>query len=128
MVSRVTRSFNTINPATGEKLSTYDFDSLEKAKTTVEQSHNVFKEQWSRLSVTQRADYFRSLAKVLRDGRTAYASTMTSEMGKPITQSLSEVDKVAWSAEVFADKASEWLAEEKVETDAKRSFVSFEPQ
>lgn len=123
----MTRSFNTINPATGEKLATYEFDSLEKAKATVEQSNNVFKDQWSKLTVTRRADYFRSLAKVLRDGRTTYASTMTAEMGKPITQSLSEVDKVAWSAEVFADKASEWLAEEKVETDAKTSFVSFEP-
>ena len=52
---------------------------------------------------------------------------MTMEMGKPITQALSEVEKCAWSAELFADKAEEWLAEETVVTDAKTSLVTFEP-
>lgn len=122
-----TKSFNTVNPATGEKLATYELDSLDKAKSIVELSHSVFKNKWSETTVDQRADCFRSLAKVLRAGKTEYASTMTAEMGKPITQSLSEVEKVAWSAELFADRASEWLAEEKVQTDAKTSFVSFEP-
>ena len=87
----------------------------------------MFKSEWSKLSLSDRADYFRSLAKVMRADKAKYASTITAEMGKPITQSLSEVEKVAWSSELFADKASEWLAEEKYETDAKTSFVAFEP-
>ena len=44
-------------------------------------------------------------------------------MGKPIKQSLSEVEKCAWSAEVIAKNGMEWLRDEPAETDAYRSIV-----
>ncbi|MGI0092315.1 MAG: NAD-dependent succinate-semialdehyde dehydrogenase [Nitrososphaerales archaeon] len=119
--------FDTVNPATGERIATYEFISAEEARRVVDRSHEVFKKDWSKLSLPQRGEYFRSLAKILRAGKTEYAKTMTAEMGKPITQALSEVEKCAGSAELFADKAGEWLADEKIETDAKTSLVTFEP-
>lgn len=120
------KTINTINPATGEKIATYELQTVEDARKAVERADSAFRE-WRKLTVSQRAEHFKSFAKVLRDGKMEYARIMTSEMGKPITQSISEVEKNSWSAELFAEKAPEWLADEKVETDAKNSFVSFEP-
>ena len=48
-------------------------------------------------------------------------------MGKPIKQSLGEVEKCAWTAEVYAEKTGEWLEDEIVEADGKNHMVSFEP-
>ena len=117
----------TTNPATGERLAKYELQSIDQAHTVVDHSRRVFKEQWSTLPIAKRAEYFRSLAKTLRNGKAEYAKQMTMEMGKPITQAISEVEKCAQNAEVFADKAEEWLADEKVVTEAKTSYVSFEP-
>lgn len=119
--------FETTNPATGEKLARYELQSIEQARIVVDHSRLVFKEEWSALPIARRAEYFRALAKTMRSGKMEYASQMTVEMGKPITQAVSEVEKCAQNAEVFADKAEEWLADEQVETEAKRSYVSFEP-
>ncbi|MHB8566389.1 MAG: NAD-dependent succinate-semialdehyde dehydrogenase [Nitrososphaerales archaeon] len=117
----------TTNPATGEKLESYELQSVEQARSVVDLARRTFKEEWRTLPISKRADHFRSLVKVLRSAKTTYATQMTLEMGKPISQATSEVEKCAQSAEVFADKAEEWLADEKVETDAKTSFVAFEP-
>lgn len=105
----------------------YDLANLGQSREVVRESHRVFKDTWSKLSIPERAEYFRSLAKVLKHGKEEYARIMTLEMGKPISQSYSEVEKCAWSAEMFADKAESWLSSDKVETDAKSGFVSYEP-
>ncbi|HXQ91686.1 MAG TPA: NAD-dependent succinate-semialdehyde dehydrogenase [Nitrososphaerales archaeon] len=123
----MSRSVSTNNPASGQPIATYELQTEEQAKRVVDNSKRVFQNEWSKLKVSQRAEYFRSLAKVLRSGKSEYARTMTEEMGKPITQSISEVEKCAWSAEIFSDNAEGWLSDETVETDAKRSRVSFEP-
>ncbi len=120
-------SFSTINPATGETLASYELLTLGQARQTVEHSNEVFRNQWSQLTIAERAGHFRSLASVLKSGKAEYAKTMSLEMGKPITQAHSEVEKCAWTAELFADKTEEWLADERIETDAKASYVSFEP-
>src|SRR5256712_1636304 len=48
-------------------------------------------------------------------------------MGNPISQSLAEVEKSAWTDEVYAENAARWLGEELASTDAKLSYVAFEP-
>ena len=52
---------------------------------------------------------------------------MTIEMGKPINQALTEVEKCAWTAEVYAGNAGKWLEEETVQADGKKHIVAFEP-
>lgn len=48
-------------------------------------------------------------------------------MGKPISQSEAEIEKCAWTAEVYAENGPSWLADEAGKTDAKLSYVTFEP-
>lgn len=48
-------------------------------------------------------------------------------MGKPIQQSLVEVEKCAWTFDYYAKEGLKYLANEIVATDAKKSFVTFQP-
>jgi len=54
------------------------------------------------------------------------AKLATLEMGKTIKSARAEVEKCAWCAEVYADHAAEWLAEQPMKADGKNSVV-FEP-
>src|SRR5262249_35850319 len=52
---------------------------------------------------------------------------MAQEMGKPLSQGQSEVEKCAWACDYFAENAPKFLARELIDTDATKSFVTFEP-
>jgi succinate-semialdehyde dehydrogenase/glutarate-semialdehyde dehydrogenase/succinyl-CoA reductase len=55
------------------------------------------------------------------------AKVATSEMGKTIKESLGEVEKCAWALEYYADNGDSLLADEVLNTDARKSFLTFEP-
>ena len=126
MQKHQSRLVKTTNPATGEHLESYSILSDEEAAKIARKAHAAF-EKWRKLSVDERSDYMRKLASALRAKKNEYAKLMTLEMGKPISQSESEIDKCAWTAEYYADNTRSWLAEEYAETDAKSSFVEFDP-
>ena len=48
-------------------------------------------------------------------------------MGKPLKESLAEVEKCAWAMEFYGDNGEMFLNQEVMNTDARKSFVSFEP-
>ena len=48
---------------------------------------------------------------------------MTKEMGKPIKESLSEVEKCAWVMEVYGDNGEIFLNSEFINTDARKSVL-----
>jgi succinate-semialdehyde dehydrogenase/glutarate-semialdehyde dehydrogenase len=52
---------------------------------------------------------------------------MALEMGKPVAQGRGEADKCASCCDYYAEHAERFLAPERVETDAARSYVAFEP-
>ena len=46
---------------------------------------------------------------------------------RPIKEARSEVEKCAWVMDYFADNGKVFTTDEVVNTDARRSFVTFEP-
>ncbi|MFQ5910221.1 MAG: aldehyde dehydrogenase family protein, partial [Thermoplasmata archaeon] len=114
----------TINPANEEVIAEYDTMPREEVFAIAKACNAAFR-KWRDLYVSQRAPYFLRLAKVLRENKGRFARLMTTEMGKPIKEARAEVEKCAWTAEVFADKAEDWLREETVEADGKKHVVSY---
>jgi succinate-semialdehyde dehydrogenase/glutarate-semialdehyde dehydrogenase len=119
-------TFETLNPATGQPIETYEEMSQGEVFAIAEKTHQVFLE-WRERSVSDRVPYMRQLADVLRSNQPEYAELMTKEMGKPIQESLSEIDKCAWMADIYADNAPEWLANEPVKADGLEHHVVFQP-
>lgn len=118
--------FQSINPATEEILGEFEGMDFAAARKAAETCRSV-QQDWGKYSAETRAPYFKKLAWVLRDGLETYAKIMTLEMGKPITQAKTEVEKCAWLCEYYAEHAAEFLREEPVQTEAKKSYIRFDP-
>jgi succinate-semialdehyde dehydrogenase/glutarate-semialdehyde dehydrogenase len=52
---------------------------------------------------------------------------MAEEMGKPLRGGLSEVEKCAWVCEYYAEHGAAFLRAESIQTDAHRSYVTYQP-
>lgn len=84
-------------------------------------------EHWKTISFENRALLLKRLKTVLEERRMHYAALMTQEMGKPITQSLAEIDKCGWLCEYYAEQAETFLQTQYIPTEANESFVTYEP-
>ena len=116
----------TLNPTTGEKIKTYEEMSLEDVAMIIESSHVAFLE-WRSTSFSDRSQLMKKAAEVLRDNLDEYAKLMTLEMGKPLGEGRAEAEKCAWVCDYYSENAERFLASETIETDATRSFVTFQP-
>lgn len=116
----------TINPATGEKIS--EFQTLTDAeimeKVSVGQS--VF-ESWKNSSLEERKDLMLKLSEVLEKNKLLYSKAITQEMGKPLKSAIAEIEKCALVCRYYAEETKNILNSEVVNTEASESYVSFEP-
>ncbi len=115
----------TINPTTEAILNEYDIMTKEQINTKVKTSRTAFSE-W-RNDIDKRVDFLYSFANELKKNLENLARTATQEMGKAIKESRSEVEKCAWAIEYFADNGKIFASDEVVNTDARKSIITFEP-
>jgi succinate-semialdehyde dehydrogenase/glutarate-semialdehyde dehydrogenase/succinyl-CoA reductase len=118
-------TIKSINPATEEVLAEYENVSKEELTSKVKTGKTRFSD-WKR-DIKRRTDFIHIFADVLRKNKRQLAMVATREMGKAIKESLSEVEKCAWVMEFYADNGSIFLHDEVVNTDARKSFITFEP-
>jgi acyl-CoA reductase-like NAD-dependent aldehyde dehydrogenase len=119
------KKLKTFNPATEEVLEEYTIISKEQLNDIVRKSKNAFLE-WKK-DIDKRADYLYAFAKEFRKNKENLAKTATEEMGKAIKESRSEVEKCAWTAEYYADHGKIFANDEIVNTDARKSIITFQP-
>ncbi|MEV4420094.1 NAD-dependent succinate-semialdehyde dehydrogenase [Patulibacter sp. NPDC049589] len=119
-------SIETINPATGETLAGYDETTDREIDALLGRAQSVSAD-WGSRPVSDRAEVLRAFARDLRARSEALAVLATSEMGKPIRESLAEVEKCAWTFEVFARDGPRMLEPTAIDTGAVESYVSYAP-
>ena len=119
-------TITTTNPATGEELESYHLMTGERVFTTLEAAQDAF-QAWREVPAPDRAVLMGRLAVVLRKNSGEYARLMTLEMGKPIAEARAEVEKCAWLADFYADRAPGWLQDEEVQADGLRHRVAYQP-
>jgi acyl-CoA reductase-like NAD-dependent aldehyde dehydrogenase len=115
----------TINPATEAILNEYSIMTKEQINAKVKTSRNSFSE-W-RNDIDKRVDLLYAFANEFRKSKENLAKTATQEMGKAIKESRSEVEKCAWAIEYFADNGKIFVSDEVVNTDARKSIITFKP-
>ncbi|MBI5228099.1 NAD-dependent succinate-semialdehyde dehydrogenase [Candidatus Micrarchaeota archaeon] len=114
------------NPATEELLGKFEYWTDKKAIEEVKLSRAKFAE-WSSLDLGERCNYLLKVAAVLKKNSRQYGEIMTKEMGKPIKQAVAEAEKCAWVCEYYAKNAEIFLSNELVTTEAKKSYVTYQP-
>jgi succinate-semialdehyde dehydrogenase/glutarate-semialdehyde dehydrogenase len=122
----MSNTIETINPATGKVIGSYNSMSTEEVNQKTKNARISF-EEWKNLDISERCTYMRRLGRVMKKNKEDYAKLITEEMGKPIRQSLAEIDKCAWVCDYYSEHAESFLRDELIPTEFRKSFVSFEP-
>ena len=68
------------------------------------------------------------IGAAFRRRRSQLALLASNEMGKPLAESLAEVDKCAWACDWFAHDAPAMLEPVPADTGALRAEVEFDPR
>jgi succinate-semialdehyde dehydrogenase/glutarate-semialdehyde dehydrogenase len=118
--------FKSINPYNGEEIAVYHSISKEELAEKLDNSQIAF-QSWQKVPLAERCALLKKAGQILRDNVEEYAKMITLEMGKPISESRGEVKKCALVCDYYADNAESFLADEVIESDASKSFVSHQP-
>ncbi len=115
-----------VNPFTEKVVNELSPMSQAEVSSLVAKARQAY-ERWKTTPVDERAAALKRLAGVLRTERRNYATLITQEMGKPIKDAMAEVEKCAWLADYYAENGPKMLQPELVQTEAKKSYVAFDP-
>ncbi len=115
-----------INPYTGDVVYTHHPLSDGEIETSILHADKAF-DKWQYISIAERAKYIYALSNQLEQHKEAWGRVMTMEMGKPIAQSIAEIEKCVWVCNYYAENAEHFLTDKQIATDAKHSYVRFDP-
>ncbi|MBV8625593.1 MAG: NAD-dependent succinate-semialdehyde dehydrogenase [Herbaspirillum sp.] len=115
------------NPATGELIATYAFQTPSEVERLLDASAAAFR-LWRATPMRERVAAYRRLSAVLRERSDALAALITAEMGKTISAARAEVEKCASTLDWIADNGPAILADEPVAVDGgDQVHVSYLP-
>ncbi|MDH3313650.1 MAG: NAD-dependent succinate-semialdehyde dehydrogenase [Nitrosopumilus sp.] len=124
-MEKALNQITTVNPATGEEIKTFTAMDKNQVFELVGKAKRAYPE-WKK-DYEKRRSYVYNLVEYLKKHKTELAKVATTEMGKALKESIGEVEKCAWALEFYADHGDSFLSDEVLNTDARKSFLTFEP-
>tara|TARA_Y100000768_G_scaffold389007_1_gene390122 strand:- start:4172 stop:5533 length:1362 start_codon:yes stop_codon:yes gene_type:complete len=115
-----------INPTSNKVIQEYKEYSLDEINESINLLDSKFYE-WKKVNWNERKRLFSKLADLLEEQKNNLAELMMKEMGKPLAEGVSEIEKCAWVCHYYIENAEKILAPDIVETDYERSEIHFEP-
>jgi succinate-semialdehyde dehydrogenase/glutarate-semialdehyde dehydrogenase len=116
----------TINPATGETLETFQPLSSSEIEQKLELAVTTFRSE-RKTPFAERARRMLKAAQILERDKEKFAHLMTLEMGKPYKAAVAEALKCTTACRYYAENAEQILADEVIETGAKKTFIRYRP-
>ena len=119
-------SIETINPFNSNSIAKHQyFNNIQ-----VEDSLNISQEnftEWKLKTVKERLNFIKTLGFVLTRQQHLLSEKCTLEMGKPIKQSIAEVQKCGLLCDYYVENAEQFLKPKSIQTDGTESFITYEP-
>lgn len=119
-------SVETKNPFNNLIISKHQYFNDIQISDALNVSQNSFTD-WKKLNVKERLNFIKTLGFVLTRRQHLLSEKCTLEMGKPIKQSIAEVQKCALLCKYYLQNAEMFLCADSIKTDASESFVTYEP-
>jgi succinate-semialdehyde dehydrogenase / glutarate-semialdehyde dehydrogenase len=116
----------TVNPATGQMLKSFEALSDAQLEVKLQKAADTFK-SYRKTPFAERARLLLKAGSILEAEKEHYGRVMATEMGKTFRSAIDEAAKCAWVCKYYAENAERFLADEIVETGAKRSFIKYQP-
>ncbi len=115
----------TINPYTGERINKYEFLRNDEIEDALDFAAGVY-QRWQRSSFLDREKPCRELGRLLIERKDELAELITQEMGKPLSESLAELEKCSVLCDYYADTSEKALSPKKIRSGFNTSFVKYE--
>lgn len=120
-------SFDVINPFDEKVLGSISLASKKQVKLCIDLADNAFKE-WNKLNAWEKAIKITNIAKNLESKKEEIAKILTLETGKPLSQSLREInlaiEQFIWFGEQTKRIEGKVL---KSRVDSTEAYVKYEP-
>jgi succinate-semialdehyde dehydrogenase/glutarate-semialdehyde dehydrogenase len=116
----------TTNPATGEVIKTFPPLSAAEIEQKLQLAVKAFRAE-RKTPFAERARRMTKAAEILEKNKSDFGHLMTLEMGKPYKAAVGEAAKCATACRYYAENAEKFLADEVVETGARKSFIRYLP-
>ncbi len=116
----------TINPATGVVVKTFPALSEAEIEKKLQLAVKVFQSE-RKTPFSERSKRMLKAAEILERDKDKFAHLMTLEMGKTYKSAVAEAVKCTTACRYYAENIEKFMADEVVETGAKKSFVRYLP-
>lgn len=116
----------TINPATGEIITSYS-EMKDKEVNSILEASSIAQKEWANTSFEKRAHMLLEIERLLLVKKKGLSELMTQEMGKPLEQAKSEIEKCALVCRYYAESAESQLTDQFIETEAQKSYITYNP-
>jgi succinate-semialdehyde dehydrogenase/glutarate-semialdehyde dehydrogenase len=108
-------NYAVVDPATGKTVKEYPTATDAQCEEALATASKAFREWSKTTTVAERAAMVAKVAALHTEQREKLAEIINREMGKPMEQSLGEVDFSAAIYNFYADNAEKFLADEPIE-------------
>ncbi len=116
----------TTNPATGQVIKTFEPLTDAQIDEKLQRAKDAFL-RFRKTTFAERAKAMTKAAEILEAEKELYGKMMTLEMGKTFRSAIDEAAKCATACRYYVHNAEKFLADEVVDTGAKKSFVRYQP-
>src|SRR5260370_2884885 len=116
----------TVNPATGQLVKSFETLTDSQIEEKLQRAADTFS-KYRKVPFAERARMMLKAGAILESEKESYARIMTTEMGKTFRSAVDEAVKCAWACRYYAEHAEKFLADERIDTTATRSFVRHQP-
>ncbi len=115
-----------VNPVNGKPLKKYLSHNLKQVGQKIAQTHKAWL-GWKNIDHAERSRLLLNMGVILQNRKSEFAILMAQEMGKPVNQGVAEIEKCVSVCQYYAANAANQLSDHLIETEALKSFVSFQP-
>jgi succinate-semialdehyde dehydrogenase / glutarate-semialdehyde dehydrogenase len=115
-----------LNPFNQELLGEFELLRPYQLQAKIAQSVFAYKD-WKSTTFQHRSDLMKKASSLLLKNKESLARTISLEMGKVLHESRAEITKCSDACLFYAENAEQFLRDESVETEAAKSFVTYQP-
>ena len=125
-IAMMKETIKTINPATEQIIQEYEYHTASQIREIVD-SVALGYEDWKQQSLKIRLNFILILSTQLSKRKNELALIITEEMGKPISQSISEINKCISLCEYYINNSEKILKPNFIKTNYSTSYYTYAP-
>ncbi|SFZ92364.1 succinate-semialdehyde dehydrogenase / glutarate-semialdehyde dehydrogenase [Flaviramulus basaltis] len=122
----MTEKMKSVNPYNQKIIKSYNLHTPLEIENKVKLAEEIFT-IWREKEIKERTKLLSNVSNLLEERIDSLSKLITQEMGKPINESIAEINKCIFLCDFYTLNAEDFLADQIIETDAKESFISYDP-